>query len=102
MVFTGDTGPSESVVNLAKGADVMVANVWDLQDTMDANGEAPGQTGTRDAAKMARDAGVDKLICTHVGPALAAPGSQEKGIAEIASLYDGEIIFTHELMTIDL
>ena len=63
---------------------------------------SPGQTGARDAADMAREAGAKKLILTHTGPRLAASGGRERGIAEIARHYDGEIIFGEELMRVDL
>jgi len=97
IVFAGDTGPCESVTKLIHGADVLVVNCWDHQETMEANGEAPGQTGTLDAANMAQDGGVKKLILTHTGPNLSKPGSKEKGIRDIARIYQGEIIFGEEL-----
>ena len=102
IVFAGDTGPCESVSKLAYRADVLVANCWDHQETMEQNGEAPGQTGTLDAAKMARESGVRKLILTHTGVHLTEPGSREKGIGDIARIYQGEIIFAEELMSLVL
>jgi ribonuclease BN (tRNA processing enzyme) len=69
---------------------------------MEANGEAPGQTGTLDAAKMAQDAGVKRLILTHTGSRLAEPGSREKGIVDIAQIFQGEIIFGEELIKLSL
>ena len=102
IVFAGDTGPCESVTKLAQGADILVANCWDHQETMDENGEAPGQTGTLDAARMADESGAKKLILTHTGADLAMQGSRKKAIADIARLYQGEIIFGEELMGLDL
>ena len=102
VVFAGDLSPTPSIERLAAGADVLVVNCWDHQGTMEEDGEAPGQTGTRDAGRMASDAGVSKLILTHTGPKLAAPGGMERGIAEVARLYGGEIIFGQELMCLDL
>jgi len=102
IVFAGDTGPCDSLDRLAKGADVFVANCWDHQDTMDANGEASGQTGTRDAANMASTAQAQTLILTHSGQQLARPGGREKGVGEIARIYDGRVIFAEELMHFDL
>jgi ribonuclease Z len=102
IVFTGDTGPCESIGTLAQGADTLVVNCWDHQERMKKNGEAPGQTGTLDAARMALAAGVKKLILTHTGSHLCAPGSKEKGIADIARIYPGEIVFGNELMRIPL
>jgi ribonuclease BN (tRNA processing enzyme) len=102
IVFAGDTGPCETLDKLAAGTDVLVVNCWDHQQTMDDNGEAPGQTGTLDAARMASNAGARKLILTHTGPQLNVPGKKESGIAAIARCYDGEIIFSEELMCVDL
>lgn len=100
IVFAGDTGPCESLSKLAQGTDVLVVNCWDHQNTMEKNGEAPGQTGTLDAARMAQESGAKKLILTHTGPHLTKPGSKEKGIADIAHLYQGQIIFGEELMSL--
>lgn len=102
VVFAGDTEPCVSLADLSRGADVLVVNCWNHQEAMDADGEAPGQTGTIDAAKMAAESGVKKLILVHTGPALCMPGSKEKAIADIARIYSGEIIFGEELMVLDL
>ena len=58
MVFTGDTQPCDSVVDLARGADIMLCMCWDDQETMERNGEAHRQCGTTGAARMAQEAGV--------------------------------------------
>ncbi len=100
IVIAGDTEPCESVMELSKGADVFVANCWDHQETMDRNGEAPGQTGTIDAANMAKESGAKTLILAHTGTHLSAAGSREKGVADIARIYDGKVIFAEELMNI--
>ena len=102
ITFTGDTGPCPSVAELARYTDVLVVNCWDHQETMDANGESPGQTGTRDAAHMARDADADLLVLTHTGPALCAPGSRERAVADIARDYTGRTIFADEGMAVPL
>ena len=70
VVFTGDTQPCQSIIDLAADADVMLCMCWDDQTAMDENGEAPGQCGTTGAARMAQDAGVAKLVLVHVGPRL--------------------------------
>ena len=102
VCFAGDTGPCESVADLARGADVLVVNCWDHQERMEENGEAPGQTGTIDAARMAKAAGAEKLILTHTGPRLNMPESRERAVADIAGIFKGEIVFGGELMRIDL
>lgn len=102
MVFTGDTQPCESVVNLAMDADVMMCMCWDDQVLMEDNGEAPFQCGTTGAARMAQEAGVKKLVLVHVGPHLSEHGPMEKGIGDVEKIYDGELLFSEELMRIDV
>ena len=51
---------------------------------------------------MAQDAGVKKLVLVHVGPHLSGHGVMESGIGEVRSIYDGEIVFSEEVMRISL
>ena len=102
IVFAGDTEPCPAVAQLACGCDVLVVNCWDHQRTMNENGEAPGQTGTLDSARMASDAGAKTLVLTHTGPRICMPGSKERAIADIARHYDGKIIFGEERLRLEL
>ena len=102
MVFTGDTQPCESVVELARGADIMLCMCWDDQETMERNGEAHRQCGTTGAARMAQEAGVGALALVHIGPNLSRHGPMEKGLGDVRAIYDGKVIFTDELLTIDV
>ena len=102
IVFTGDTQPCQSVVDLARDADAMLCMCWDDQEVMEQNDEAPFQCGTTGAAKMAQEAAVKRLVLVHVGPHLAGHGPMEKGIGDIRKFYDGEVIFSDELMSFDV
>lgn len=81
---------------------MMLCMCWDDQERMEAQGEAAGQCGTSGAARMAQQAGVRRLVLVHIGPHLAAPGIREKGIGDVRRLYEGEVVFADELMTLRL
>ncbi len=72
LVYTGDTGVCPAVAQLARGADVLLAEA--------AHPDVPGLpadlhlTG-RQAGELARDAGVGRLLLTHV-PAWVDPQGQ--------------------------
>ncbi len=103
VVFTGDTRPCKSVVNLARNADVMLCMCWGDLDIMDASGEGQDtMCGTRGAAEMAQEAGVKRLVLVHTGPSLCEQGAMEKGIGDVKKVYDGELVFGEELMTLEL
>ncbi len=80
LVYTGDTGPSDRVVELARGADVLLAEA--------AHPPGPGLppdlhlTG-REAGEHAAAAGVGRLLLTHV-PAW---------VDEIAQLFTASAVF---------
>jgi ribonuclease BN (tRNA processing enzyme) len=95
IVFTGDTQPCQSVIDLSQGADVMVCMCNDLQEVM-------GCSGPQDAAEMAQQAGVKKLVMVHIGKALSGHGPMEEGIGLVKKTFDGQVFFTEELMTLDL
>jgi ribonuclease Z len=101
IVFTGDTGPCRSVRALAEGAGTLLIHCWDHQEAMQHN-EAGMISGTIAAAQLAKQTGVGRLILAHQGPNLDRPGSKEKAVADIAGIYDGEIIFAEESLIVEI
>jgi len=101
IVFTGDTQPCEKVVDLARGADVLVTMCGNFDSNLEKRGIAWGQTGTLGAAEVAAEAGVGELFLVHVGPDLSSPEGRVKGIKEINEIYDGKVTMTDELQTYD-
>ena len=104
VVIASDVGPCESINKLARGADVLVISCWNHQDLMDRTNPEVSDIimGTLGAASMAQECGVKTLIITHTLPNLTRPGSKERGLGDIARVYDGEVIFAEELMTLAL
>ncbi len=102
VVFTGDTEPCESVTQLARGADVLFSMCWDLQARMERDGEDVGQTGTVGAGKMAADAGVSQLVLVHHGPQLDPVDQRDQALADVASVYDGPVVYAEQGFELDL
>ena len=102
IVFTGDTGPSGAVAQLAAGADTLVMSCINFQEALDGTPVAASVAGTLTAADLARQADVKRLVLVHQYPHLAEPGHRERAIAEVATRFDGDIIFGDELMALEL
>lgn len=83
---------------LARGADMLFSMCWDLEESMIANREHGGQTGSTGAGRMAAEADVKTLVLVHHGPQLDDPGVRASALAEASSNYDGEVIFGDEGM----
>lgn len=97
VVFTGDTGPSDAVARLAKGADVLVSEVLDLDETaatvkaMAQRGHWPRQRATALMAHMRQEhldqQEVGNIASTaHVKAVLLYHYDPEDPAAEVARL----------------
>lgn len=101
IVFTGDTGPDSRVDELARGADVLIAEMASYKDRtmvppqilkhMDEEHLSPTEAG-----KLAARAGVKKLVLSHIG----IVGDDD--LAEIRKHYSGEIVLGADLVKITL
>jgi len=84
LVYTGDTGACEAVLELARGVDVLLAEAsW-----THSMGRPVGVhlSGTQ-AGALARDAHVGRLLLTHIPPWT----SVDAVVAEAAAEFDGEV-----------
>ncbi len=85
FVYTGDTGMCDEVVDLARGADVLLAEASWTHDPA-ARPENMHLSGT-EAGQVAARAGVGELLLTHIPPWT----SREDVIAEAKAEYSGPV-----------
>ena len=117
IVFTGDTGPSDAVTELATNADMLVSEVLspeDLKQLSIKNGTWQAMTPDQQAAfmrhlteehltpeevgKMAARANVRKVVLTHLPEAVDEHDEYQRFITEIKKIYSGEVVVAKDLM----
>jgi ribonuclease BN (tRNA processing enzyme) len=85
LAYTGDTGPSPDVTELARGADLFLAEATFPEEV---TGSDPRYLSTaRQAGEYAAAAGAGRLMLTHLWPGT----SPEASLAAAAAGYGGEI-----------
>lgn len=67
VVYTGDTRPCESVVELARNADVLIHDCTLANELLDKAIES-GHSTPWEAAEIAKKAGVKQLVLIHISP----------------------------------
>jgi ribonuclease BN (tRNA processing enzyme) len=115
IAFTGDTGLTDAVIGLAKGADVLVTEVTSVDDTValfKQNGLWAAKTADEqasfvrhlreehvtpeDVGRMASKAGVKMVVMTHISPTV---GNAFERYGELAQKYfTGRIVMAKDLM----
>ena len=117
VAITGDTAPCDAVVELARGADVLVHDCAFLDEIIEARGmwSHSGPTG---AGEMAAAAGVGTLVLTHLGPYTSAqpavdmaspyyggrrgPEIWDEIVAAARTRFSGEVVLAHDALLIDV
>lgn len=67
IVYTGDTRPSRKIVELSRGADVLIHDATFGEDLKE-EAETGGHSTAKEAAEIARKSEVEKLVLTHPSP----------------------------------
>ena len=85
VAYTGDTGPTADVVELARDADVLLAEA-SYPDEVPAD-SARYLSSARQAGQYAADAGVGRLVLTHLIPGTGQQAARDAA----AGTFDGSI-----------
>ena len=93
FVYTGDTEYAASVVELARGADTLLIECSAPDDA-----PVPGHLTPSSAARIAREAGVRRVVLTHLYPPVDDPSLAGK----VGSSFDGEVLVAHDGMRLEV
>lgn len=93
VVYTGDTGYAGSVVDLAAGADLLVAECSFPDDRA-----MEGHLTPESAGRIAREAGVGRIVLVHLYP----PVEEAAAIEGVKRLYDGPVEVASDGMELDI
>jgi ribonuclease BN (tRNA processing enzyme) len=115
IVYTGDTGPSSSVVTLSRGADLLVSEMLDadaLLATMRPVGAAPAATQTASGfewhlrahhmtpaqvGELAAAANVKRLVITHFAPNITSAEHEQRYKNAIGARFSGDVTLARDL-----
>jgi len=117
IVFTGDTGPSDAVTELAKNADILVSEIGSAEDVKQVlikNGAWQGMTPEQQAGfmrhlteehltaeevgKMAARANVKTVVLTHLLPTVDEHDDYQRFVPEVKKLFSGDVVVAKDLM----
>ena len=111
IVISGDTTPTESMIELARGADVLVHDALfepgiDRMVARVPNAQSLKQsilshhTSAEDAGRVAREAGVKMLVLSHLVPPDDPEITPQMWMDAAARHFDGEIVVGRDLLEI--
>ena len=117
IVFTGDTGPSDAVTELARDADILVSEIGsteDLKQVLIKNGTWQGMTPEQQTAfvrhlteehltpeevgKLAARANVKMVVLTHLLPTINDHDDYGRYVPEVKRFFSGQVVVAKDLM----
>jgi ribonuclease BN (tRNA processing enzyme) len=99
VVISGDTRPSQSLIELAKGADLLI-HECSYPDDMVELAKQTNHTAASEVGEVANQAGVKKVVLTHLFPLWK--GREKEMVKSVTSKFGGEVIPSHDLLEIKL
>jgi len=87
FVYTGDTEYSQPVVELARGADTLL-----IECAFPDDAPVPGHLTPSGVARIANEAGVGRVVLTHIYPAVDDASLR----SEVGKGYEGEILVAED------
>lgn len=98
ICYTGDSGPSDTIVELAKGCDLLIHMNHYFSGTEPTPAYRAACGNHRDNAVIASRAGVKTLVLTHLPSQIDQPGIREQIVHEIQDVFSGKVIWGEDLV----
>ncbi|MBW3590084.1 MAG: MBL fold metallo-hydrolase [Actinobacteria bacterium] len=95
LVYTADSGATDSLVDFAKGADVLLAEASMHEHK---SGSEEVHMTAREAGRLAAQAGAGRLILTHVAPGL----DPQVSLTQASNEFEGEVLLATECGVIQI
>ena len=100
LVYSGDSGPTDRMISLSEGADVLIHMCHYLTGTEFNEAMLRGCGSHKMIAALARDAGVKTVILTHITGQIDKPGVREQVISEVGEIFQGTVVFGEDLTVV--
>jgi ribonuclease BN (tRNA processing enzyme) len=102
ICYTGDSGPSDTIVELARGCDLLIHMNHYFSGTEPTPAYRAACGNHRDNAIVAKRAGVKTLVLTHLLAQIDLPGIREQIVHEIQQVFDGKVVWGEDLMRLGI
>jgi ribonuclease BN (tRNA processing enzyme) len=100
FVYSGDTGPCDNLVKLARDADVLLHMCHYVSGTEFNAAMRWGCAGHKLAAEHAKAAAIKTLVLTHITEQVDTTGVRERVIQEVSEIFPGNVVFGEDLKPI--
>ncbi|MEX2643300.1 MAG: MBL fold metallo-hydrolase [Acetobacterales bacterium] len=98
LVYSGDSGPCESMRELARGADVLLHMCANISGEEAAPMSGASAMPHKALAWLAQDCGVKTLVPTHINPGMER--RRDELMADMAAIYGGRLVWAEDLLEV--
>jgi ribonuclease BN (tRNA processing enzyme) len=100
LVYSGDTRPSARLIEMARGADALFHEAGGTEERAE-HVHRQGHSTAADAGRAAKEAGVGRLILTHLPGELPGDGPSEALLAEARAAFGGAVELASDLAVVE-
>lgn len=103
VVVAGDNMPSKSIVDLSRGADLLVHECTSTEEELAARGFSAWHTGPRQLGEVAREAGVKRVLMKHFTYTILEDETKLQSMAQqVRQSFGGQVILGRDLLSVEI